>query len=65
MEATTADEREEVAKQAGTTVDYLWQLAGGHRKPSVELAKRLEAASKKIGKHMRRHELRSDIWDAA
>lgn len=38
-------ERERVAKAAATSVAYLWQLAGGHRKPSIELASRLQVAS--------------------
>ena len=42
--ATEAD-RERLAKEASTSVAYLWQLAGGHRKASIELASRLQAAS--------------------
>lgn len=42
---TPADERERVAKTAGTTVGHLWQLAGGHRKASAELSERLQDAS--------------------
>ncbi|BCA28346.1 hypothetical protein [Pseudomonas phage PotUPM1] len=41
-----AQVRESVAKQAGTTVGHLWQLAGGHRKASADLAERLQEASK-------------------
>lgn len=37
--------REEVAVAAKTTVGHLWQLAGGHRKASDELAERLQDAS--------------------
>lgn len=40
-----ADTRESVAKEAGTTVGHLWQLAGGHRKASAELAERLQDSS--------------------
>lgn len=36
---------EAVAIQAGTTIEYLRQIALGHRRPSVALAKRLVAAS--------------------
>lgn len=43
-DATDA-ERESLAKGARTSVAYLWQLAGGHRKASLELASRLQAAS--------------------
>lgn len=42
---TPADERERVAQRAGTSVGHLWQLAGGHRKASAELAERLQDAS--------------------
>lgn len=42
---TPPDRREEVAKKAGTTVGYLWQLAGGHRKAAPEIAERLQEAS--------------------
>lgn len=37
--------RQEVAGAAKTTVGHLWQLAGGHRKASAELAQRLQDAS--------------------
>ena len=39
-------ERKQLAESAHTTVGYLWQLAGGHRKASLELASRLSTASK-------------------
>lgn len=42
---TPASQRESVAKAAETTVGHLWQLAGGHRKASAELAERLQDAS--------------------
>lgn len=42
---TPADERERVAQKAGTSVGHLWQLAGGHRKASAELAERLQDSS--------------------
>lgn len=41
----TADRRQLVADVAKTTVGHLWQLAGGHRKASAELAERLQDAS--------------------
>ncbi|MCY1248114.1 hypothetical protein D9M71_88340 [compost metagenome] len=41
----SAEERERVALAAKTTVGHLWQLAGGHRKASAELAERLQDAS--------------------
>ncbi len=43
---TNTNERQDLADLAGTSVAHLWQLAGGHRKASLELAKRLEDASK-------------------
>lgn len=42
---TPAEEREIVAQKAGTSVGHLWQLAGGHRKASADLAERLQDAS--------------------
>lgn len=42
---TPNPKRQEVADTAGTSVAYLWQLAGGHRKASLEMAKRLQDAS--------------------
>ena len=41
----TADRRQLVSQAAKTTVGHLWQLAGGHRKASAELAERLQDAS--------------------
>lgn len=42
---TPADRREAVAAAAGTTIAYLWQLSGGHRKATPEIAARLQDAS--------------------
>lgn len=42
---TPADRRDEIALKAGTTTGYLWQLAGGHRKATPEIAERLQEAS--------------------
>lgn len=56
----TADpQRQELADKAGTSVAYLWQLAGGHRKASLEMAKRLQDAS---GKKLTIEGLRPDIF---
>lgn len=41
----SAEERDLIAKKAGTTVGHLRQLAGGHRQASAELAERLQDAS--------------------
>ena len=39
MKVATKEERERVAELAGTSVDYLYQLAGGHREnPKLRLA---------------------------
>lgn len=45
LAAAPAQRRKEVAAAANTTVGHLWQLAGGHRKASAELAERLQDAS--------------------
>lgn len=47
VKTTPKQERERIAKIAGTTDAYFQQLAGGHRKPSALLAKRLEKATNK------------------
>ncbi|MCS4282431.1 DNA-binding transcriptional regulator YdaS (Cro superfamily) [Pseudomonas sp. BIGb0278] len=41
----TSERRQQVASSANTTVGHLWQLAGGHRKASADLAERLQDAS--------------------
>ncbi|MGE8169063.1 hypothetical protein D3C81_1960740 [compost metagenome] len=45
LATATNDRRRDVAAEAKTTVGHLWQLAGGHRKASVDLAERLQDAS--------------------
>lgn len=45
LKKATASERDRVAAAAGTSVGYLYQIAGGHRKPSLELSKKLQAAT--------------------
>ena len=45
LRSTDSDDRERVAKRARTTVAYLKQIAGGHSRPSADMALRLEAAS--------------------
>jgi len=45
LASTPNDRRQAVAAAAKTTVGHLWQLAGGHRKASAELATRLQDAS--------------------
>ena len=48
MAAASEAEREAVASSAKTSVGYLWQLSGQHRKPSPDLAARLESASMSV-----------------
>ncbi|MCY3793847.1 MAG: hypothetical protein OXG51_05655 [Gammaproteobacteria bacterium] len=43
LKAASKRERAEVAERCGTSVSYLYQLAGGHRHASVHLAARIEA----------------------
>lgn len=45
LSTATNDRRQQVASAAKTSVGHLWQLAGGHRKASAELAERLQDAS--------------------
>ncbi len=45
---------------ANTSVGYLYLVAGGHRRASAELAKRIEQAS---SAKVTRHDLRPDIFD--
>lgn len=50
MAAATTGEQEQLAKLAGTSRDYLYQVASGHRTPLTKLAGRIEAAAKEIRK---------------
>lgn len=50
-------QRREIAKRAGTNTVYLSQLANGHRKASVELAKKLVRASQQVFPIMRESEV--------
>lgn len=43
LRAASKRERAEVAERCGTSVAYLYQLAGGHRRASYHLAARIEA----------------------
>ncbi|MDH4228956.1 MAG: helix-turn-helix domain-containing protein [Nitrospirota bacterium] len=45
MKITTPRERDRLARECGTTVGYLYQVAGGHRRVGVSLALRLERAT--------------------
>ena len=54
-------ERLRVAAEAKTTVAYLWQLAGGHRQCSAEMATMLHRATRGT---INRRELRPDLFGA-
>lgn len=45
LKSRTDAERQRLAAEAGTTVAYLQQLAGGHRKAGIEMIARLHKAS--------------------
>lgn len=59
MRITTRRERERLARDCGTTVAYLYQLAGGHRRASAALALKLERASAGV---ICRCDLRPDLF---
>lgn len=48
LENAAADERFDLASTAATTVNYLYQLAGGHRRASAELAIKIETAARAV-----------------
>ncbi len=50
MRKASKRERASVAEACGTTVPYLYQVAGGHRRASPSLAIRIEAATRAVGK---------------
>lgn len=60
IQVTTPDERRDVAEAAGTTVGYLYNIAGRSRRPSSDLAMRLEKATE----HMRGRRLKKEslLW---
>jgi hypothetical protein len=45
LNSITPEEREELANKCGTTVEYFWQIAGGHRKAGPVLAKKIQKHS--------------------
>jgi hypothetical protein len=55
------EEREAFAGRADTTVGYLYQIAGKHRRPSPEMTLRLARASRGS---LRPEDLRPDIYPA-
>jgi hypothetical protein len=53
-------EREQLAAMVGSSVNYFWQIAGGHKQPGPKLCKKLVEANPKFTLA----ELRPDIWEA-
>lgn len=62
LRAVKDPERQRVAKAAGTTVEYLYVVAGGHRRPSPKLARKLAEATANTPKKITKAKLRPDIW---
>lgn len=52
-------EKERLADKIGTSVQYLQQISGGHRKASVNMAVSIECATKGV---ITREVLRPDIF---
>lgn len=50
MAAATADEQHLLASKIGTTRGQLYQLAGGHRQASADMAGRIESATTEMAK---------------
>lgn len=51
---STAEEKFTVACHAGTTVNYLYQIASGERSPNVQIAVGIEEGTRAVRLH-RRH----------
>lgn len=45
LNKASESERDAVAEKAGTTVAYLWQIAGSHREAGAKLARRISSAT--------------------
>jgi len=50
MSAATPGEQELLAQKAGTSKGQLYQLAGGHRQASADMAGRIESATLEMAK---------------
>jgi hypothetical protein len=61
---TSKEQREQLASICDTTVEYLYQLGGGHRMGSGVLIRRIADASAEItpGKVVSKHAMRPDIF---
>ena len=57
LKTATPDERLVVATHAGTTVNYLYQIASGERAPSVSIAVGIEQGTRAVRSHRRRAQL--------
>ncbi len=64
MKKASQEQRDALAAEANTSVGYLWQLAGGHRRAGVDMAKALVKASIKVtpDSALTLDGLRPDIW---
>lgn len=58
MQQSSREEREELAKNVGSTVGYFYQIAGGHKRPGPGLCKALVTFEPRLTLG----ELRPDIW---
>lgn len=45
LHSATPKEREALAEKVNSSVEYFWQIAGGHRKPGAKLCRNLEKFS--------------------
>lgn len=50
LRSASKRERASVAEACKTTVPYLYQIAGGHRRASPSLAIHIEAATREVGR---------------
>ncbi|MCU0806570.1 MAG: helix-turn-helix domain-containing protein [Candidatus Contendobacter sp.] len=57
IRATRPEKRKAICDAIGTTPDYLWQIAGGHSRPSARLAIAIERET-----GVCRQKLRPDIF---
>ncbi|NVZ22662.1 transcriptional regulator [Pseudomonas costantinii] len=60
LKTAATSERNRVATLAGTSVGYLYQIAGGHRRASLELSKKLQIAT---GGDLSMSGLRPDLYE--
>ena len=58
------DRRLELAERLDCSPDYLWQLSVGWRnkRPSTDLARRIEVESADMGHPINKASLRPDVW---